>query len=159
MCLPGEPLAWTKVCTSHSDISPASINVFSCATHLDAQDKLINKTHQLVRPRLCLSMMGLMVEVSDADGKSVEKLSKSQKIVKKSKNLKGLKSRKNHRFRRMFTKAPVLRQRRTRTSIKTLAVFRALFAGRRRSSLNTIFESIINRAKLMELLMLCRVFP
>ena len=102
--------------------------------------------------------MGLMVEVSDADGKSVEKSSKSQKIIKKFKNLKGLKSRKNHRFGGTFTEAPVLRQRKTRASVKALAVFRALFARPRRSFLDTIFESTINRAKLMELLMLCRVF-
>ena len=39
-----------------------------------------------------------------------------------------------------------------------LTVFRALFAGPR-SSLDTIFESITNKAKRVELLILCRVFP
>ena len=48
---------------SYSDVYPVSINVFSCATHLDAQDELINKTHQLAWPRLRLTTMGWMVEV------------------------------------------------------------------------------------------------
>ena len=47
---------------------------------------------------------------------------------------------------------------RTRAPVRTLTVFQVFFA-RPRSSLNTIFESITNKAKQVELLMLCRVFP
>ena len=62
-------------------------------------------------------------------------------------------------FRGVFTEAPILRQliKRTQASVGALKVFRALFAGSR-SSLNTTFEAIIVKAKLMELLMLCHVF-
>ena len=42
---------------------------------------------QLVRPRLWLSMMGLMVKVSDAIGKSIKKSSKSRRIVIKVQKL------------------------------------------------------------------------
>ena len=42
--------------------------------------------------------------------------------------------------------------------IRALMVFQALFA-RPRSSLDTIFESITDKAKRVELLMLCHVFP
>ena len=56
----------------------------------------------------------------------------SRRIVKKSKyrqNVKkpqGLKSCKDHRFGGTFTEAPIFRQR-TRTSVRALTVFRALF--------------------------------
>ena len=55
-----------------------------------------------------------------------------QRIVKKSKNrqkvekLQGLKSCKDHRFGGTFTEALIFRQR-TRTSVRALTVFRALF--------------------------------
>ena len=64
MFLPGKALAWTKVSISHSDVSLTSIKVSSRATHLNAQNKLINKIYQLARPRLWLSMMGLIVVVA-----------------------------------------------------------------------------------------------
>ena len=145
MCPPGEALAWAKVSTSHSDVFPASINVSSCATHLDALDELINKTHQLARPRLWLSMMGLMVEVvlvaswSKSRQKSknrhkVQKLQRSEKICK------------GHRFGGTFTEVPIFCQK-TRTFDRTLIVFQALFTGPR-SSLDTTFGLIINQAVL-----------
>ena len=81
-----------------------------------------------------------------------------RRIVKKSKNRqkarktsKAWKSCAGHRFGGTFT----LRRFIDRAS----TVFQALFAGPRRSSLDTNFESIIDKAKLMELLMLCHVFP
>ena len=83
--------------------------------------------------------------------KSRQKVEESSKSPK---NLKGLKSCKGHRFKGTFTKAPVLRQRRTRACVRTLTVFRALFAGPR-SYLDTTLASIINKAKLIELLMYC----
>ena len=98
----------------------------------------------------------------DAVGKSVKKSSKSRQKVEESsrspKNLKGLKSCKGHRYGGTFTEAPILRQLNTRNS-KALIAFRALFARTRRSSLDTTFESIIDKAKLMELLILCHVVP
>ena len=96
------------------------------------------------------SMMGLMVLLASRS-KSCQKVEKSSKS---SKNLKGLKSYKGHQFGETFIKAPVLCQRRTRASVKTLTVFRALFAGRR-SYLNTTLASIINKAELIELMMRC----
>ena len=96
-------------------------------------------------------------QVDGGGGKLVKKSSKNRRIVKSPKNLKGLKSCKGHRFEGTFTKAPILRQR-TRASVRALTVFRALFAGPR-SSLNTTFGAIIIKAKLIELLMLCHVFP
>ena len=66
---------------SHSDISPTSINVSSCATHLNAQDELINKTHELAWSKLWLSMIELMVVVV-----VVSRSKSRQKVVKKAKN-------------------------------------------------------------------------
>ena len=74
-----------------------------------------------------------------------------QKVVKKLS-----KSLKSHWFGGTFTKAPILR-RRTQASVRALTVIRALFAGPE-SSLKAAFASIIDKAKLMELLMLCHVF-
>ena len=104
------------------------------------------QTHQLARPRLRSSMMRLMeagVVLLANRSKSRQKVEESSKS---SKNLKGLKSCKGHRFGGTFTKAPILRQR-TRASVTTLIVFQALFAGPR-SSLNTTFTSIIVKTKL-----------
>ena len=84
---------------------------------------------------------------------------KKSKNRQKSKNLKGLKNRKGHRFRGTFTKVPILRQFIDRNnSVRALTVFRAPFAGPR-SSLDTIFGPITDKAKLVEVLMLCRIFP
>ena len=80
---------------------------------------------------------------------------KVEKLSKSPKNLKGLKNCKGHRFGGTFTKAPILR-RKTRASVKALTVFRALFAWPR-GSLHTTFRAIIDKAKLVKLLMLCRV--
>ena len=82
------------------------------------------RTHQLARPRVRSSMMRLMVLASWS--KSCPKVEESSKS---SKNLKGLKSCKGHRFGGTFTEAPVFRQRSTRASVKTVTVFRAPFAG------------------------------
>ena len=43
----------------------------------------------------------------DGDGKSVKKLSKKLKNCQKSKNLKGLKSCKDHQFGKTFIEAPI----------------------------------------------------
>ena len=54
-----------------------------------------------------------MVEYDEVDsgiGKSIKKSSKSRRIVKKSENLKGLKSCKGHRFGGTFTEVLVLCQ-------------------------------------------------
>ena len=106
-----------------------------------------------MRPRLQSSMTRLMeagVVLLANRSKSRQKVEESSKSPK---NLKGLKSCKGHRFGGTFTEAPILRQR-TRTFDRTLTVFRALFAGPR-SSLDTTFASIIDKAKLIELLMRC----
>ena len=116
------------------------------------------RTRQLVRPGLWSSMMRLLeagVVLVASRSKSCQKVEKASKSPK---NLKGLKSCENHRFGGTFTEALVLCQRRTRASVRALTVFRALFA-RPRSSLDTIFESITNKAMRVELLMLYRVFP
>ena len=63
-------------------------NVSSYATHFDAQDELINKTHQLAWPRLWLSMMGLIVVVVVVTNRSKSR----QKVEDSSKSLKGLKN-------------------------------------------------------------------
>ena len=55
------------------------------------------------------------------------------------------------------TDPPSIRYEKTRASIRTLIFFQALFAGPR-SFLDTIFESITNKAKRVELLMLYRIF-
>ena len=100
-------------------------------------------------------MMGLIVVVTSRSKsrQKVEKLSKSPKASK------AWKICKDHRFGGMFTEVPILRQFiDTKDSVRALTVFWALFA-RPRSSLNTMFKSIIDKAKLMELPMLYRVFP
>ena len=128
-----EALAWIKVSTSHSDVSPASINVSSCATHLDAQDELINKTHQLARPRLCLSMMGLMVEVVLLKSRSKSRQKVVKKSSKKSENRqRAQKASRSKKFAKDIGSEECLPkhrscQRRTRASVKALTVFRGLF--------------------------------
>ena len=79
---------------------------------------------------------------------------KVEKSSKSPKNLKGLKSCKGHWFGGTFIKAPVLRQQRTWASVRTLTVFWALFTWPK-SHLDTTFASIIDKAKLIELLMRC----
>ena len=85
MCPPKEALAWAKVSTSHSDVFPASINVSSHTTHLNAPDELING--------LIIRAAQIVVEFDrvDAGGgggdKSVKKSSKSrQKVEELSKS-------------------------------------------------------------------------
>ena len=68
----------------------------------------------------------------------------------KSKKLKSLQSCKGHRFEQTFTNVPIF-CRKTRASVRTLTVFQSFFAGPR-SSLNTIFESVTNKAKQVKLL-------
>ena len=85
---------------------------------------------QLARPRLWLNMMGLMVEVSDAVGKSIKKLSKSRRIVKKSK-----KPQRSEKFAKTIgSKERLLKhqssvnwKQRTRTSVTALWQFFELF--------------------------------
>ena len=92
----------------------------------------------------------MVVVLLASQSKNCQKFEESSKSPK---NLKGLKSCKGHRFEGTFTEALVLRHRRTRASVRTLTVFRALFA-RPRSSLDTMFGAITKKAKLMKLLML-----
>ena len=68
--------------------------------------------------------------------KSCQKVEESSKSPK---NLKGLKCSKSHRFGGTFTKAPVFHQQKTRTSVRTLTVFRTFFAGPRSVSLHQSF--------------------
>ena len=112
------------------------------------------QTHQLARPRLGLSLMGLMLVVVVLLASRSKSRQKVEESSKSPKNLKGLKSCKGHRFGVTFTEAPVLCQRRTRASVRTLTVFQALFAGPK-SSFDTTFASIVDKAKLIELLMRC----
>ena len=79
--------------------------------------------------------------------KSWQKVVRKSKNRQKSKNFKSMKSCKGHQFGGTFTKASVLRQWRTRASVKALTVFRTPFA-ELKSSLNTTFGSIINQAVL-----------
>ena len=115
------------------------------------------RTHQLVRPRLWLSLMGLILVVV--------LLANWSKIVKKSKNCQKVqkvskiwKICKGHWFGKTFPKALVFYQQRIWASIKALTVFQAFFAGPR-SSLDTIFQLITNKAKRVELFIICCVFP
>ena len=90
-------------------------------------------TRQLARPRLWLSLMGLMLVVvlvasrSKSQSKSRQKVKESSKSPK---NLKGLKSCKGHRFGGTFTEAPILRQR-TQTFDRVLTVFKLFLLGPR----------------------------
>ena len=94
----------------------------------------------------------MLVVLLASRSKSCQKV---ERLSKSPENLKGLKSCKGHRFKGTFTKALILRQR-IRAFVRALTVFQALFA-RPKSSLDTTFELIIDKAKLMELLMLCHV--
>ena len=82
--------------------------------------------------------------------KSHQKVEESSKSPK---NLKGLKSCKGHWFGGIFTEAPILCQR-TRTFKRVLTVFRAFFA-RPKSFVNTTLALIVDKAKLIELLIRC----
>ena len=104
------------------------------------------RTHQLARLRVRSSMMRLMVVASW--------LKSRQKVKKSSKSPKSLKGQKN--FQGLLVSRIVYRSTDS-PSKKALTVFRALFAWPR-SSLDTTFEAIIVKAKLMELLRLCHVF-
>ena len=92
-------------------------------------------------------------EVDSGVGKLVKKLSKVEESSKSPKNLKGLKSYKGHRFGGTFTKVPIFCQK-ILTFNRVLTVFRALFAGPR-SYFDITFALIIDKAKLIELLMRC----
>ena len=82
--------------------------------------------HQLAQPRLWLSMMGLMMEVSDTVGKSIKKLSKCRRSVKQSK-----KSQRSEKFakaigleeRLLKHRSSVNWKQRTRASVKALWQF------------------------------------
>ena len=115
-------------------------------------------THQLVRTGLWSRMKRLMeagVMPLANRSKSCQKVEESSKSPK---NLKGLTSCKGHRFRRTITEAPVLHQWRTRASVTALWQFFEFFVLGPRISFEATFASIINKAKLMELLMLCHNF-
>ena len=101
-----------------------------------------------------------MVKYNDIDtGRSGtdKKLLKGRKSVKKSKNLKGLKSPKGHRFGGTFTKLPILCQL-DMSFFYSSDSFSGSFA-KFKSFLDTTFGAIIVKAKLIVLLMLCHVFP
>ena len=117
------------------------------------------ETSSSMNPSTSETQIAFQYDEVDGGGKSVKKLSKSRRIVKKSpKNLKGLNSCKGHQFGGMFTKALVLRQQTIQVFVRTLTVFQALFAGPR-SYFNTTLALIIDKAKLMELLMRYHVLP
>ena len=106
--------------------------------------------------------------------KSVKKLSKSRRIVKKPEKHQKPEKLKDHRFGGTFTKTPIFRQLDTRTqaSIRVLIVFRTLFAKPKKLSQShfrfnyqqstanraAAAFSITNKAKLVNLLMLRYVF-
>ena len=95
-----------------------------------------------------------------AEGKSIEKSSENRRIVKESKSFKGLKNLQRLLvWRNVYqsTDPPPIKIRRTRVSVRALAVFRALFA-MPKSFLDTIFGAMIVKAKLVKLLILCYVF-
>ena len=115
----------------------------NCKHSLPGSGQAHQRTHQLARPRLWLSLMGLilMVVLLANWSKSCQKSKNCQKVQKASKDRKICK---DHWFGETFTKAPVLRQWRTQAFVTTLTVFQALFAGPR-SSFNTIFELSTNK--------------
>ena len=111
-------------------------------------------------------VMVVMIVVIEVDGGSA-----SGKSVKKSTNIKELswspkaskvrKIYKSHWFGETFTKVPIFCQLDTKnlSSYQNfLTVSQPLFA-EPKCSLDTIFESITNKAKRVELLMLCHVYP
>ena len=104
-------------------------------------------------PRLHTTQIIVEYDEVDGVGKLVKKLSKSQKIVKKSK-----KPQRPGKLQRSSARRNVYQ--RTDPSSKNSSFcwsfnsFRALFA-RPGSSLNIIFDLIIDKAKLIELLMHC----
>ena len=120
--------------------------------YLDAQDKLING--------LIICAAQIVVEFDGVDAgsggdsggdKSVKKLSKTRQKVEKASKI--WKICKGHWFGGTFTEAPILRWR-TQASVRVLTVFRALFAGSR-SSFDITFALIIDKAKLIKLLICC----
>ena len=70
--------------------SSGSYQRFPHAIHLDAQDELINKTHQKAQPRLWFSMMSLVVVVAVVASWS-KSCQKFEELSKSPKTLKGLK--------------------------------------------------------------------
>ena len=107
------------------------------------------------RPRLWLSLMGLMLVMVVVTSRSKSR----QKVVKKWK-----KPQRSEKFAKAIGSEERLPKHRSfvkklELPLKLfLTVFRALFAGPR-SSLDTTFGAITDKAKLVELLKLCRVFP
>ena len=100
---------------------------------------------------------------SGAVDKSVQKSSKSRRIVKESKSFKGLKSLQRSLVRRNVYRStnPSLVHRYKELELTTeLRQFDFLSSFCwAQDSLDTMFGAIIVKAKLVELLMLCRVFP
>ena len=106
------------------------------------------QTHQLAWSRVRSSMMRLMIVANRSKScQKIEKWSTSPKASKVWEICKG------HWFGGTFIEAPIFRQR-TWVFVTTLTVFRALFA-RPKSSRDTTFALIIDKAKLIELLMRC----
>ena len=103
--------------------------------------------YQLARPRLWLGIMGLIIEVNDAVGKSVKKSSKSRRIIKKVQKL-----QRSKKFAKAIDSEKQLPKH--RSSIKELEHPFFLGLG---SSLEATSTSIIDKAKLMELLILYHV--
>ena len=131
--------------------------------HLEAQDERINDSST--------SAAKVMVKYEEVDGgrsgavgKSVKKLSKSrqksQKIVKEPKKLQGLKNLQRTSVRKNVYQIPILCQLDTRNSNfhQSSVSFSSSFA-RLKSFLDITFGAITEMAKLVELLMLCCVFP
>ena len=95
-----------------------------------------------------------------ASSKLDKKLLKSQKNVKKSKNLKTQKVAKIIGLEEPLPKYQsfVNSIQKTQAFVRNLIVFRAFFV-KPRSFLDTTFTLIIDKVKLIRLLMLCHVFP
>ena len=107
------------------------------------------RTHQLARPGLRSSMMKLMM-VMVSWSKSCQKVEKPQRL-EKSQRL----SVQRNVYR--STDPPSIRYEELELLIKALSVFSSSFAGPR-SFFDTTSGAITDKAKLVELLMLCYVF-
>ena len=122
--------------------------------------KAHQRTHQLVRPGLRSSIMRLMEVRVVLLASLVKKLSKSRKIVKESKSFKGLKNLQRPLVRRnvyQSTNPPSIRYEELKLPLKLWQFFELFLLGPK-SSLEATSASIIDKAKLMELLMLYYVF-
>ena len=102
--------------------------------------------------------MGIVLVAVASRSKSCQKVEESSKSPKSRKGLKNLQRPSVRKNIYQSTNPPSIGYEELNLPLKSLTVFRAYFAWPN-SSLDTIFESITDKAKRVELLMLCRVFP